>query len=154
MAFFVFVPFVLFAEGAPQLLYKFIEQTMQPGPSVSLKCKLSFALFSTFNLTLLLFSCETLLAKDVSSGMRFVHAIERLFALVEFKINFYLHYIPLVEELGFVSLVYLLVNCVLLFAGDVLSFFSLFHLGSATGNPTPQITWKLDGFKLPEVRSF
>lgn len=30
---------VIFAEGAPQLLYKFIEQTMQPGPSVSLKCK-------------------------------------------------------------------------------------------------------------------
>lgn len=26
-------------EGAPQLLYKFIEQTMQPGPSVSLKCR-------------------------------------------------------------------------------------------------------------------
>lgn len=24
-------------------------------------------------------------------------------------------------------------------------------IGSATGNPTPQITWKLDGFPLPEV---
>ncbi|EDW39513.1 GL16685 [Drosophila persimilis] len=29
------------AEVAPQLLYKFIEQTMQPGPSVSLKCSAS-----------------------------------------------------------------------------------------------------------------
>ncbi|XP_017966354.1 Down syndrome cell adhesion molecule-like protein Dscam2 [Drosophila navojoa] len=28
-------------EVAPQLLYKFIEQTMQPGPSVSLKCSAS-----------------------------------------------------------------------------------------------------------------
>lgn len=28
-----------FAEGAPQLLYKFIDQTMQPGTSMSLKCK-------------------------------------------------------------------------------------------------------------------
>lgn len=27
-----------FSDAAPQLLYKFIEQTMQPGPSVSLKC--------------------------------------------------------------------------------------------------------------------
>lgn len=26
--------------------------------------------------------------------------------------------------------------------------------GSATGNPTPQITWKLDGFPLPEVCIF
>lgn len=53
----------LFTEVAPQLVYKFIEQTMQPGPSVSLKC-------------------------------------------------------------------------------------------SATGNPTPQITWTLDGFHMPNVRSF
>lgn len=28
-------------EVAPQLLYRFIEQTMQPGPSVSLKCSTS-----------------------------------------------------------------------------------------------------------------
>lgn len=28
----------LSVDAAPQLLYKFIEQTMQPGPSVSLKC--------------------------------------------------------------------------------------------------------------------
>lgn len=28
-----------FAEVAPQLVYRFIEQTLQPGPSVSLKCK-------------------------------------------------------------------------------------------------------------------
>ena len=28
-------------EVAPQLIYKFIEQTMQPGPSVSLKCSTS-----------------------------------------------------------------------------------------------------------------
>lgn len=26
------------ADAAPQLMYRFIEQTMQPGPSVSLKC--------------------------------------------------------------------------------------------------------------------
>lgn len=25
---------------------------------------------------------------------------------------------------------------------------------SATGNPTPQISWNLDGFPLPNVRSF
>lgn len=30
--------FCVFIEVAPQLIYKFIEQTMQPGPSVSLKC--------------------------------------------------------------------------------------------------------------------
>lgn len=29
------------SEVAPQLIYKFIEQTMQPGPSVSLKCSAS-----------------------------------------------------------------------------------------------------------------
>lgn len=52
--------FLSFTEVAPQLVYKFIEQTMQPGPSVSLKC-------------------------------------------------------------------------------------------SATGNPTPQITWTLDGFPMPNV---
>lgn len=52
-----------FLEVSPQLVYKFIEQTMQPGPSVSLKC-------------------------------------------------------------------------------------------SATGNPTPQISWNLDGFPLPNVNTF
>lgn len=34
----VFLFLLMFTEVAPQLLYKFIEQTMQPGPSVSLKC--------------------------------------------------------------------------------------------------------------------
>lgn len=32
---------ISFTEVSPQLLYKFIEQTMQPGPSVSLKCSAS-----------------------------------------------------------------------------------------------------------------
>lgn len=31
-------PLRLLTEIAPQLVYRFIEQTMQPGPSVSLKC--------------------------------------------------------------------------------------------------------------------
>lgn len=31
---------------------------------------------------------------------------------------------------------------------------SLVFVGSASGNPTPQIFWKLDGFPLPEVSFF
>jgi Down syndrome cell adhesion molecule len=31
----------LLSEVYPQLVYRFIEQTMQPGPSVSLKCSAS-----------------------------------------------------------------------------------------------------------------
>jgi Down syndrome cell adhesion molecule len=33
--------FDLLSEVYPQLVYRFIEQTMQPGPSVSLKCSAS-----------------------------------------------------------------------------------------------------------------
>lgn len=98
--FFSFSPFVfvvlflllLLIEGAPQLLYKFIEQTMQPGPSVSLKC------------------------------MSSIYLLIRPFITVS------LNKLP--------SIIFL---CV------------VFIVGSASGNPTPQIFWKLDGFPLPEV---
>lgn len=40
-SFYFYVFYLPNSEVAPQLIYKFIEQTMQPGPSVSLKCSAS-----------------------------------------------------------------------------------------------------------------
>lgn len=54
------------------------------------------------------------------------------------------------------DLIYILI-CLLLFffIARQRFFFTnqayLHFTGSATGNPTPQIIWKLDGFPLPEV---
>jgi hypothetical protein len=67
---------IFLSDAPPVLLYSFIEQTLQPGPAVSLKCS----------------------------------ATGKFFLINYFKIN--------------------------------INKFS-------TGNPTPEVTWNLDGFPLP-----
>lgn len=62
------------------------------------------------------------------------------------KINFCYYYVSLVTN------ILLCLSSLLRLSWYFL--WKISSVGSATGNPTPQITWKLDGFPLPEVCIF